>query len=298
MKTSFIITLLLSVAAFAGSEKLFELERQHLDNQKKIVDLNSNITVVESKITENSDLVQAKTQQIAKRIFAMDSLQKQQWGLLLFNKNLKGLQKNLTILKIINKHDTKVLSEYKYAQNNLFKQRKILEAQRIELIKIDELISQQQKQIQTLELSQIAELRKENADSLLLYKSELVPPVVGVVKTSFGNKQDDLEQFSYFISGLYYLTEPHSPVKSIAPGKVIFADLVPHRGLTVVIEHSGQYYSVYSNLDTVAVMTETVIGSNVSIGKTSNLDFYFELRHKNISIDPKSWLKIESKGQL
>lgn len=298
MKISFFIYFFMIATASAATEKLFELEKQHLENQKKIVEINSNISIVESKINVNADLVQTKTQQIAKRIFALDSLQKQQWGILFFNKHLKSLQKNLTLLKIITKHDTKMLSEYKYAQDNLVRQRQTLENQRSELLKIDELIARQQKQIQSLELTQIAELRKENTDSLLLYKSELVPPVVGVVKTSFGNKKDDLEQFSYFISGLYFLAEPHSSVKSVAPGKIIFVDQIPYRGLTVVIEHPGQYYSVYSNLDSVAVSLESTIDSNVSIGKTSNMDFYFELRHKNISIDPKSWLKIESKGQL
>jgi septal ring factor EnvC (AmiA/AmiB activator) len=298
MTTSFVLILMVSGLARAGSEGLYELEKKHLENQKKIVELNSNITSVESKIVENSDLLQSKSLQIGKRIFALNSLQKQQWGLLFFNKNLRGFQKNLTLLKIINKHDTKLFGEYKYAERTLLKQRKILEDQRLTLLKIDRLIAQQQKQIQSLELSQIASLKKDNSDSLLLFKSELAPPVSGVVKTSFGNKQDDLDQFSYFISGLYFMTGADSPVKSIAPGKVIFADQIPYRGLTVIVEHPGEYYSVYSNLNSVSVPTESIIDSNFLIGKTANTDFYFELRHKNISIDPKSWLKIESKGQL
>ena len=238
------------------------------------------------------------TSQLARRMFALNSLKHQKWGVLLFNNNLKDLQKNLTILKSINNHDAQVITDYKYAQNNLIKQKASLEFKHHELLKTDKLIAEQQKEIQSLEVTEIDSLKKQNSNSLLLKKGQLQQPIAGALKNSYGNKQDDLNQFSYFISGLYFLTQPLASVKAVSAGRVIFADKIPHRGLSVIIEHPGQYYSIYTNLDTLSTAVDKNVDTDVILGKTSNNDFYFELRHKNISIDPKNWLKIESKGQL
>lgn len=298
MKTSSLAVILFSISSFASSEQLFELEKKHLENQKKIVELSSNISLTESKIVENTDFVSQKSEQVSRRLHALNSLKHQKWGVLFFNGNLKDLQRNLTILKTINKHDLKVISEYRYAQNSLIKHKNELETKRNELLKTDLLIARQQQEIQSLENTEIIELKKNNERSLLLKKGELQQPLVGVVKNSFGSKQDDLNQFSYFISGLYFLTQPRSLVKPVSAGKVIFADVIPYRGLSVIIEHPGSYYSVYTNLESVITTADKDVDTNAIIGKASNSDFYFELRHKNISIDPKNWLKTESKGQL
>ncbi len=286
------------MASAASSEQLFELEKKHLENQKKLVELSSNIAVTQSKIIENSDFVAQKSEQVSRRLFALNSLHHQKWGVLFFNNNLKDLQRNLTVLKTINKHDLQSISDYRYAQENLIKQKNVLESKRSELLKTDQLISQQQKEIQSLELTEIVELKKQNGHSLLLKKGDLQQPLAGVVKSSFGSKQDDLNQFSYFISGLYFLNQPLALVRPISAGKVIYADVIPHRGLSIVVEHPGQYYSVYTNLESLAIAVDKDVDTNVILGKASSSDFYFELRHKNISIDPKNWLKTDSKGQL
>ncbi len=298
MKINFFVIFLFSVGSHASSDQLFELEKKHLENQKKIVELSSNITLTQSKITENSDFVMQKSELVSRRLFALNSLKHQKWGVIFFNSHLKDLQRNLTVLKTINKHDLQTISEYRYAQANLIKQMTALESKRNDLLKIDQLIAQQQKEIQKLEITEIVELKKQNSDSLLLKKGELQQPLVGVAKNSFGSKQDDLNQFSYFIGGLYFLTQPLALVKPVSEGKVIYADLIPHRGLSVIVEHPGQYYSVYTNLESLATAVDKDVDTNAILGKASNNDFYFELRHKNISIDPKNWLKAESKGQL
>lgn len=298
MKISFFLIIFTSTWAWSSADQLFDLEKKHLENQKKLVELSSNITLTQSKITENTDFVSQKSEQISRRIFALSSLKHQKWGVIFLNNHLKDLQRNLTVLKMVNKHDLQVIADYRYAQTNLKKQMSSLELKRAELLKTDQLISEQQKQIQSLEVTEISSLKKQNSNSLLLKKGELQQPLVGVVKNSFGSKQDDLNQFSYFISGLYFLTQPLAVVKPVSSGKVIYADFIPHRGLSVIVEHPGHYYSVYSNLESLTTAVDKTVDTDVVLGKASNNDFYFELRHKNISIDPKNWLKTESKGQL
>lgn len=298
MKINFFLVFLASCSAFGSSEQLFQLEKKHLENQKKLVELSSQISQTQSKISENSDFVNQKSELISRRLYALSSLKHQTWGIIFLNNHLKDLQRNLTVLKQLNRHDLQAISDYRFAQSNLIKQKIALESKRIDLLKTDQLIADQQKQIQTLEVSEISMLKQQNSNSLLIKKGELQQPLVGVIKNSFGSKQDDLNQFSYFISGLYFLNQPLATVKPVSAGKVIFADVIPHRGLSVIVEHPGQYYSVYSNLESLNTAVNSVVDIDVIIGKASNNDFYFELRHKNISIDPKNWLKTESKGQL
>lgn len=298
MKISFILSFIFALSVAASSDQLFELEKKHLENQKKLVELSSNIALTHSKITENTDFLSQKTEQMARRMFALNSLKHQKWGVLLFNNNLKDLQKNLTILKTINSYDTQIIADYRYAQNILVKQKLTLENKRNELLQTDKLIAEQQKEIQSLEVTEMDFLKRQNSNSLLLKKGQLQQPITGAIKNSYGSKQDDLNQFSYFISGLYFLTQPLASVRPVSAGKVIFADKIPHRGLSVIVEHPGKYFSVYTNLDTLSTAVDKDVDTDVVLGQASNDDFYFELRHKNISIDPKNWLKTESKGQL
>jgi murein DD-endopeptidase MepM/ murein hydrolase activator NlpD len=84
-------------------------------------------------------------------------------------------------------------------------------------------------------------------------------------------------------------------VRSVAAGRVSFADRYDDYGLTVIVDHGDHYYSVYGSLGSTDVHVGDSVGSGVRIGTVGSIDgtpprLYFELRHKGSTLDPAPWL--------
>jgi murein DD-endopeptidase MepM/ murein hydrolase activator NlpD len=92
------------------------------------------------------------------------------------------------------------------------------------------------------------------------------------------------------------MTSPGSAVaRSVAPGRVVFADRYEDDGVTVILDHGEHYYTIYGNL----VSSEVKVGDSLTAAarlgsvKTRGREgavLYFELRHKGETIDPAPWL--------
>ena len=86
-----------------------------------------------------------------------------------------------------------------------------------------------------------------------------------------------------------------APVRSVAAGRVAFADTYDDHGNTVILDHGDHYYSVYSNLGSAEVRTGESVSSGgrigvVGLGNGHGAALYFELRHNAATIDPSPWL--------
>ncbi len=92
------------------------------------------------------------------------------------------------------------------------------------------------------------------------------------------------------------MTSPGSAVaRSVAAGRVVFADRYEDDNVTVILDHGEHYYTIYGNLLSSEVKVgESVtgaarLGSVRTRGKEGAV-LYFELRHKGETIDPAPWL--------
>jgi murein DD-endopeptidase MepM/ murein hydrolase activator NlpD len=86
-----------------------------------------------------------------------------------------------------------------------------------------------------------------------------------------------------------------APVRSVAAGRVAFADSYDDHGITVILDHGDHYYSVYSNLGAAEVRVgESVMSGGrigvVGAGAGRGAALYFELRHNAATVDPSPWL--------
>lgn len=89
-----------------------------------------------------------------------------------------------------------------------------------------------------------------------------------------------------------------TPVKSVSSGRVALVQRLSTYGLTVILEHGAEHYSVYSQLATSAVEPGETIAKGQVIGTVggANTDFgphlHFEIRgEKQIALDPADWLR-------
>ncbi|MEO7997144.1 MAG: peptidoglycan DD-metalloendopeptidase family protein, partial [Gemmatimonadaceae bacterium] len=86
-------------------------------------------------------------------------------------------------------------------------------------------------------------------------------------------------------------------VKSIASGEVVLADLNGTYGLTVIIQHGGGDYSVYSSLARLDVRKGQQVQKGQVIGTVGATDpelpphLHFEIRPRGRAVDPLEWLR-------
>jgi septal ring factor EnvC (AmiA/AmiB activator) len=84
-------------------------------------------------------------------------------------------------------------------------------------------------------------------------------------------------------------------VRSVAAGRVAYADRQDEYGLTVIVDHGDRYYSLYASLGSADVRSGDAVPALSRIGTVGNVDgrrprLYFELRHHATTIDPGPWL--------
>lgn len=88
-----------------------------------------------------------------------------------------------------------------------------------------------------------------------------------------------------------------TPVHSIAAGEVVLADLNGTYGLTVIVQHGGGDYSVYSSLGTLSVRKGDQVQKGQTIGTVGATDpelpphLHFEIRPRGRAVDPLEWLR-------
>ena len=85
-------------------------------------------------------------------------------------------------------------------------------------------------------------------------------------------------------------------VKSVAAGRVAFADWLPHYGLLVILEHGDGYLSLYGHNQTLYkqlgewVQRGERIAASGDSGGQQRAALYFEVRKGKEPQDPRKWL--------
>lgn len=134
---------------------------------------------------------------------------------------------------------------------------------------------------------------KEVPDSSKL-KGKLQWPTPGKIEHSFG---DPRNQGRMTWQGVMIRGKEGQEIRTIGPGKVVFADRMRGYGLLLIIDHGNNLMSLYGHNQSLYKETGDSVGANEAIatlGSTDNGDgtgLYFELRHKGKPVDPEKWLR-------
>ena len=87
-----------------------------------------------------------------------------------------------------------------------------------------------------------------------------------------------------------------TPVKAVTSGQVVVAEPFATYGLTVIVQHGGGDYSVYSSLDRIDVKKGQAVSRGTVLGTVGRNDpemephLHFELRPQGRAVDPLDWL--------
>jgi septal ring factor EnvC (AmiA/AmiB activator) len=87
-----------------------------------------------------------------------------------------------------------------------------------------------------------------------------------------------------------------SPVRSVFPGRVAFADEYSDYGTTVILDHGDGYFTVSANLKVIDVRVGDDVGASSRIGSVGDTGegslLYFEIRRGTDTLNPAEWFGI------
>ena len=125
-------------------------------------------------------------------------------------------------------------------------------------------------------------------------RGKLKLPVRGTITAKYGSKREAGPSSK----GLFIRTNEGAEIKSVASGKVVFADWLRGFGNLIIVDHGGQYMTIYGNNQSLfkqvgdAVQTGDVIAGAGNSGGNEHSGLYFEMRHRGKAFDPLSWVSI------
>jgi septal ring factor EnvC (AmiA/AmiB activator) len=118
-------------------------------------------------------------------------------------------------------------------------------------------------------------------------------PVAGQVAAKFGSKRGDGPSWK----GVFIRAAEGADVKAVAAGRIVFSEWLRGFGNLIIVDHGGQYMSIYGNNQTLLKRAGALVKSGDSIASAGNSGgneesgLYFELRHQGRAFDPASWVK-------
>jgi septal ring factor EnvC (AmiA/AmiB activator) len=124
-------------------------------------------------------------------------------------------------------------------------------------------------------------------------RGRLPAPIAGHVAARFGAKRGDGPTWR----GMFIKASEGTDVRAVAAGRIVFANWMRGYGNLIIVNHGGEYLSIYGNNQTLlkhagdAVKPGEVIASAGNTGGNEESGLYFELRHLGKAFDPAGWVK-------
>jgi murein hydrolase activator len=128
-------------------------------------------------------------------------------------------------------------------------------------------------------------------------KGRLPWPLDGPVINHYGKIVHPLYQTITMNNGIDIGAAPGQPVRCVAAGTVIYTGSMRGLGRLVIVEHGGDYLTIYSHLEEITVSANQTVAAGTTLGRVSGADdtertiLHFEIRKSTDSLDPISWLR-------
>lgn len=115
-------------------------------------------------------------------------------------------------------------------------------------------------------------------------------PVAGEIAGKFGAMRSEGTTWK----GLFIRTARGQGVHVVADGHVVYADALRGFGNAVIVDHGGNYLTVYTGLSSMSHGIGDKVRAGETLGNTGALDsgdagLYFEIRYLGKPINPQTW---------
>lgn len=126
-------------------------------------------------------------------------------------------------------------------------------------------------------------------------KGKLTWPTTGKLAARFGSVRKNSGNLRW--KGVVINTEPENAIKSVAYGRVVFADWLRGFGMLIIVDHGDGYMSLYGHNEQLHkkvgdwVQPREVIATSGRSGGQLATSVYFEIRYRGKPQDPVKWCK-------
>jgi septal ring factor EnvC (AmiA/AmiB activator) len=123
-------------------------------------------------------------------------------------------------------------------------------------------------------------------------KGQLKLPIGGKILTHYGREFDSKSGLFVFKKGIEIQTDKKQSVRAIYSGKIAFSGELPDYGRVTIIDHGDHFYSICAHLGSVLKKAGDKVESGELIGQTddSGTPVYFEIRSRNVAVNPLQWV--------
>jgi septal ring factor EnvC (AmiA/AmiB activator) len=123
-------------------------------------------------------------------------------------------------------------------------------------------------------------------------KGRLPFPIVGEIVGKFGKTFDRASGLNIFKKGIEIASHPSADIRAISPGKIVYAGELPTYGRMTILDHGDHFYSICGHLGELAkkVGDTVAMGEKIGVSDSSGNPVYFEIRARNIPVDPLQWI--------
>ena len=308
----------------AYNKKIDLYDKQSTNLKNAIIANNNEMELIKKQYAERSiNLYKKKNQELRSLIFNSNSLNQMVYRVKYYNiiselneASINKLNKSQFYNKKKNK-EIKVLLEdadrSKKLKNNELKsldQKKKYQEKLISDLKKEQVSIRKEIQKQTTKINALESLRKniiqakKKYDSEQLaklktiktnikeYKGKLIWPVKGKVVKSFGPQWNPKLNTTLDNPGIDITASSKTPVKSVFDGLVTTITFIPGYGTTVIIDHDGGYFTVFTHLENLLISENMIVKEGQEIGfVSSNNIIHFEIWGNNQKLNPVQWIK-------
>jgi septal ring factor EnvC (AmiA/AmiB activator) len=135
------------------------------------------------------------------------------------------------------------------------------------------------------------------AGGLASVRGRLAWPADGKVVGEFGAQVHPRFGTKTFRNGIDIEVAEGTDIKAVYPGHVVYTGWFRGYGNLIIVDHGGEYYTLYAHAAEIRVSEGDDVKQGQSIGTvgdTGSLQgprLYFEVRHQGKPQDPSQWLR-------
>ncbi|RXZ45657.1 murein hydrolase activator EnvC family protein [Crenobacter cavernae] len=117
-------------------------------------------------------------------------------------------------------------------------------------------------------------------------------PVAGTLAGRFGGPRSEGTTWK----GVYIKAPVGQAVRAVADGRVVYADALRGYGNAVIVDHGGNYLTIYTGLAAIVRGVGQEIRAGDALGSSGTLDsgetgLYFEIRYLGRPVNPMAWAR-------
>jgi murein hydrolase activator len=122
-------------------------------------------------------------------------------------------------------------------------------------------------------------------------------PLEGPIVARFGKVIHPIYQTITMNNGIDIGASAAQEVRCVAPGAVMYTGSMRGLGRLVIVDHGGDYLTIYSHLEEIAVDANQQVAAGALLGRAGSTGvgngalLHFEIRKSTESLDPLEWLR-------